>query len=347
MENHGRFDLGPSASASVPTRRQDIYFVDGAVEMPDLDRSSFSKEQMAIIKSLQQLDTRKNWKILLLFGLWAIGIWLSLASPLLPVTWTGIALSGCSITGLTVLMHEACHSWLSKNKSLNRWLGVLCGMTGLVSMSAYRSIHLVHHSVARSEADPDDIEETAPKSIPLVVVYYIVLLAGIYIYLGTVAVVGYQHANTTWRKRILFEVVLIAATIALVLWFFPVEVVLKAWIFPILVAGQLANVRGLAEHGLTTSGNRFSETRTVVSNGFVRFFMSNSNFHLEHHLFPAIPWYNLRKLHTIIEPQRLASSASIYSGYLPFLWDFFKSTWAGILPGKSLVPPHVREQYGR
>ena len=337
----------PPASASVPTRRQDIYFVDGAVEMPDLDRRSFSKGQMEIIKSLQQLDTRKNWKILLLFGLWAIGIWLSLASSLLLVTWTGIALSGCSITGLTVLMHEGCHSLLSKNKSLNRWLGVLCGIPGLVSMSAYRSIHLVHHSLARSEVDPDDIERSAPKSIPLVLVYYIVLLAGIYIYLVTVAVVGYRHANATCRKRILFEFVLIVATVALAFWFLPVAVVLKAWIFPILVAGQLANVRGLAEHGLTTSGNPFSETRTVVSNGFVRFFMSNLNYHLEHHLFPATPWYHLRKLHAIIEPERIASSASIYSGYLPFLRDFFKSTWAGILPEKSLVPPHVREQYGR
>jgi fatty acid desaturase len=214
-------------------------------------------------------------------------------------------------------------------------------------MSAYRSIHLVHHSLARSEVDPDDFERTAPKSIPLVAVYYVVLLVGIYIYLVTVAVVGYRHANAICRKRILFEFGLIVAVVMAAFWFFPAGVVLNAWIFPILFAGQLANVRGLAEHGLTTSGNPFSETRTVVSNGFVRFFMSNLNYHLEHHLFPATPWYNLRKLHAVIEPERSAASASVYPGYLAFLWDFFKSTWAGILPEKSLVPPHVREQYGR
>ncbi|HEX7517520.1 MAG TPA: fatty acid desaturase [Chthoniobacterales bacterium] len=337
----------PSVSTQARTRRQNIYFVDGEVELPSLDRRSFSKRQMEIVKSLQRLDTRRNWKILLLFGLWAAGIGLSLASPLSLLTFSGIALSGCSITGLTVLMHESCHSLLSKNKTINRWLGVVCGIPALVSMSAYRSIHLVHHSLARSEIDPDDIENSAPKSIPLVLVYYVVLLAGIYIYLVTVALVGYRHANAQARKHIAVEFALIVAALASAFYFFPGAWVLKAWIFPMFVAGQLANVRGLAEHGLTTAGNPFSETRTVVSNGFVRFFMSNLNFHLEHHLFPATPWYNLRKLHSLIEPERVASSASVYSGYLPFLRDFFKSTWAGILPDKSLVPPHVREQYGR
>lgn len=337
----------PQVSPNVTTRRQNIYFVDREVELPSIDRSSFSKRQMEMIKPLQQLETWKNWKILLLFGLWALGIWLSLASSSMLLTLSGIVLSGCSLTGLTVLMHEGCHQLLSKNKLINRWLGVVCGIPGLVSMSAYRSIHLVHHSLARSEIDPDDIENTAPKSIPLVLVYYVVLLAGIYIYLVTVVVSGYRHANSKCRRRIVVEFGLLVAAIASAFWLLPAAVVLKAWIFPLLVAGQLANVRGLAEHGLTTAGNPFSETRTVVSNRFVRFFMSNLNYHLEHHLYPATPWYNLRKLHAVIEPERIASSASIYSGYLPFLWDFFRSTWAGILPDKSLVPPHVREQYGR
>jgi fatty acid desaturase len=102
-------------------------------------------------------------------------------------------------------------------------------------------------------------------------------------------------------------------------------------------------VRGLAEHGLTTSDNVFTETRTVRSNRFVSFMMNNLNYHLDHHLFPGVPWYNLPKLHALLREEYVAAGSSIYPSYTAFLIDFLKVTWSGYVPDVRLIPAHLRE----
>lgn len=45
------------------------------------------------------------------------------------------------------------------------------------------------------------------------------------------------------------------------------------------------------------AGDYGSSTRTVVLDPVTSFFYADMNFHLEHHHFPAIPHYNLRRVH--------------------------------------------------
>ena len=321
-----------------------IYFCDDPQEVAQLSRKDLPRETIEAIRSLQQLDTRHNWKILFFFALWAAGGWVMLQNHGLAVSALCVVIMGLCINGLPILMHDACHALLSKNATLNRWLGFICGVPGLVSGSAYRSIHAWHHAELRSENDPDDIENSAPKSFPLVVVYYVVLLIGIYMYLFTVASVGYSKAGQSMKHYIVMEYFLIAGIIGTVFVLFPYAAVVKLWGLPLLVAGQLSNVRGLAEHGLTTGGNPFTNARTVLSNRFVRFFMSNLNYHLEHHLFPGVPYYNLPKVHALLNGIYGRTGSSVYRSYTQFLTDFFRITWHGIIPNIRLIPDHVREE---
>ena len=46
-----------------------------------------------------------------------------------------------------------------------------------------------------------------------------------------------------------------------------------------------------------TDGDYESSTRTVVLDPVTAFFYADMNYHLEHHHFPAIPHYNLRRVH--------------------------------------------------
>jgi fatty acid desaturase len=48
-----------------------------------------------------------------------------------------------------------------------------------------------------------------------------------------------------------------------------------------------------------TDGDYQSSTRTVVLDPVIGFFYADMNFHLEHHYFPAIPHYNLRRVHEV------------------------------------------------
>jgi fatty acid desaturase len=75
----------------------------------------------------------------------------------------------------------------------------------------------------------------------------------------------------------------------------------------------------------------------------VSFMMNNLNYHLDHHLFPGVPWYHLPKLHAILREEYLAAGSSIYPSYTAFLIDFLKVTWAGYVPNVRLIPEHLRE----
>jgi fatty acid desaturase len=42
-------------------------------------------------------------------------------------------------------------------------------------------------------------------------------------------------------------------------------------------------------------------TRTFYANPILRFLYSNMNYHVEHHMFPSVPYYNLPALHEVIK----------------------------------------------
>jgi fatty acid desaturase len=123
----------------------------------------------------------------------------------------------------------------------------------------------------------------------------------------------------------------------------PYHRMLKGWLYPLLVAGQFANLRGLAEHGLTTGGNELTDTRTVTTHPTLAFMMCNINFHLEHHLYPGIPWYNLPKLHALLRDEYVEAGSSVYRSYAAFLWDVAKALTHGVVLGSRLIPSHIRE----
>lgn len=321
-----------------------IYYCDNPKELSLLSRKDLSAETWQKIRDLQKLALRHNWRIGLFFALWGIVGWavLNVQSALVEIFC--IVLMGFVVNGLPILMHESCHSLLYKNTLLNRWVGFVCGLPGFVAVSAYRSIHLLHHATTRTEKDPDDIEVNRPKSLPLVIIYYFVLLLGIYVYIFTVAARGFQKAHRAVRNHIIVEYAIMVGVVLLLFVIFPAGAVLKVWLYPLLVAAQLSNVRGLAEHGLTTSGNPFTDSRTVLSNRFVSFMMCNLNYHLEHHLFPGVPWYNLPKVHQLLRQDFQKAGASVYRGYTQFLLDFFRVTTTGIIPNVRLIPKHIREE---
>lgn len=88
---------------------------------------------------------------------------------------------------------------------------------------------------------------------------------------------------------------------------------------------------GLAEN---VSDHRLN-TRTVLMNPFSRFVYLNMNYHLEHHLFTMVPYYNLPKLHRLIQPDVPAPEPSIFAAFrrlLPVLVKQLRYKDAVIIP---------------
>jgi fatty acid desaturase len=78
-----------------------------------------------------------------------------------------------------------------------------------------------------------------------------------------------------------------------------------AWLY--IVTG-LTQHAGLAEDVLDHRLN----SRTVYMNPIVRFLYWNMNYHVEHHMFPMIPYHNLPALHEEVK----ADMPKPYSGFL-------------------------------
>ncbi|MEM6759872.1 MAG: fatty acid desaturase [Pseudomonadota bacterium] len=80
-------------------------------------------------------------------------------------------------------------------------------------------------------------------------------------------------------------------------------------------------------------------TRTVHMNLMHRFLYLNMNYHVEHHMFTMVPYYNLPKLHALLAHDLPAPDRSIGAAYrrlLPVLWRQLRYKDAVIVPD---LPP--------
>ena len=77
-----------------------------------------------------------------------------------------------------------------------------------------------------------------------------------------------------------------------------------------VLTGILQHV-GLAEN---VSDHRLN-TRTVLMNPVSRFIYLNMNYHLEHHMFTMVPYYNLPKLHELIKHDVPRPEPSIHAAF--------------------------------
>ena len=65
--------------------------------------------------------------------------------------------------------------------------------------------------------------------------------------------------------------------------------------------------------------------------------MCNTNYHLEHHLCPGIPLYNLPRVHSLLQPEFRRAGSFIYKSYLKFMWDTLRTGVHGFAPKPSAI----------
>ena len=98
--------------------------------------------------------------------------------------------------------------------------------------------------------------------------------------------------------------------------------VLLIGLLPGMLGAWLYNYTGLTQHaGLPENvlDHRLN-CRTVYMNPVLRFLYWNMNYHVEHHMFPMVPYHQLPKLHEAIKadcPPPYASTLQAYAEILP------------------------------
>ncbi len=288
------------------------------------------RERKEKIRELHKTNPVYTAIIPVFFAIWAAAAYFILQMPNVWLKLPGYFLIGMILHSLGILMHEGLHGKLYKSKKLNRWIGFFCGAPALVGISAYKTVHLYHHRFERGIEDPDEFENIARRPFVLKLVLLGWFFVGAYFYIFHVPITGLRLGNRLERRRIIEEYLLLIALIVLAFQLVPIDILSQIWLLPILFAAQLAQVRGLAEHVFTAGDDPVRATRTVHSNFLVRFFMCNMNYHLEHHLYPGVPWYNCRRLHFLLLDDIRKAGGSVYNSYLVYLWDMVKALFSKV-----------------
>ena len=242
-----------------------------------------------------------------------------------------ILIIGARMHALAILMHDATHFRFLKNR---RWNDLITNLTTMYpifsSIDQYRQNHLRHHQHLNTEHDPDWVakfgkrEFTFPKTrleFILTVLSYFTLIQGIRDTLWFLRRFGSSEKKAKTGRlnyvRLAFYVVLATVLTLTGGWaYFGLY-----WVIPYLTTFFMFQyIRSVAEHfGELEYDHLLSSTRTVRANWLERFFLSphNVGYHLEHHLYPGVPFYNLPRLHRLLMVDaEYREKAHITEGYL-------------------------------
>lgn len=307
----------------------------------------------AIYSLARDLRPSRNLMILVFGAIWLAAGALVLAYPIWVVKLPGYLVMGASLHALGILMHEAVHGNFFRRRPIDRVAAFLLGAPALVSGAAYRVTHLLHHRYNRGARDPDELSNYGHSRRLLSFVFYSWTLFGMLAFLVHVPVNALRHGTPRQRREVVAEcgvlLLIYAAVIATALQQRAVAALGHVWLAPLVVSFVIVNLRGWSEHLLTVPGHPLTQTRTVTSNAVVRFFLCNLNYHLEHHLFPAVPWYHLPRLHGLLREEFQRAGAFTYRSYARFFWDALREGIHGLAParrGPAGAPPGDVDDWG-
>ncbi len=246
----------------------------------------------------------------------------------------GVVVIGGRQLGLAVLMHDAAHGIMCKTLWLNNFLGRwLCGNALGVSMDGYRTYHLKHHLHTQQDEDPDlSLSKPFPITKASLRRKIIRDLTGQTFWKQRKAQfvngMGEQgmpiaqradYARTRLGSYILVNGILFAGlALAGYWWLYPVM-----WILPMATFNMMiTRIRNIAEHAVVPDNNDpFRYARTTLADPLTALLVApyGVNYHVEHHLFMWVPWYNLRKLHKILLRKGYGERMEIQPSYLAVL----------------------------
>jgi fatty acid desaturase len=266
-------------------------------------------------EELRALSRTTNWQgALMLAG----DVGLLAAAFALAILWPGpitaviaVPLIAGRQLAFAIVMHDCAHNALFRSQWLNvlagNWIG---GAAVDVPLGLYRDYHLDHHRHAGTEKDPDQgLVRGYPVTRASLRRKFVRDLTG---------QTALKEVLAAWRRpdwkaklpHLVFHAVLLAglalagAPWAYALW----------WVARIFVYPALMRLRNIGEHGVAVDRYDLEprlNTHTTVARWFERLLVApnNVNYHLEHHMFAAVPPYNLPKLH------RLLAGRGYYEGY--------------------------------
>jgi fatty acid desaturase len=275
--------------------------------------------------TLAALNQRSDWQgllqtlghlgLLLLSGAaawYAAGHW---PGPVLVLI---LFLHGTMYAFLLNGFHELCHGTVFKTRALNTLFLNIFSFLGWFNPVFFWTSHQEHHKYTLHP--PDDLEVVLPVELTLASFYKSAVINpwGFYNRLKGVIRLSRGRLEGEWehvlfpaaepeKRQRLFNwarTLLVGHTLLAV-----VSLAWGFWLLPVLITlapfygGWLLFLCNNTQHvGLQDNVPDYRLcTRTIILHPFVQFLYWHMNFHIEHHMYAAVPCYKLAQLHRAIE----------------------------------------------
>lgn len=244
----------------------------------------------------------------------------------------GALLLGGRQLGFFVLEHECGHGTLFKTQCLNDWVGHwLTGALGFANMDAYMRQHLVHHRRAGSQEDPDlanyqdypisrqRLRRKLKRDLTGKTGWR--YLKGVLTATTCMSRLPEEKRQSLKRGLIVNGLLLLILTASGNAWLYLLWLVALVFVNPLVT-----RIRQIGEHAAVpalTSEDPRENTRTLHANWLERALICphRVNYHLEHHLLPSVPSYNLKKLHKLLAAKGYYEGVHFSKGYINMLQE--------------------------
>ena len=264
--------------------------------------------------------------------------------------WCCFVLNMLALHMVGTVIHDACHNVAHPNRIMNAVLGHGSALMLCFSFPVFTRVHMQHHAnVNDPDNDPDHLVSTLG---PLWLINARFMYHEVYFF-----------RRRLWRKYELLEWVLarlvLAVILAIACYYDFIGYVFNFWFVPLAFVGlALGLFFDYLPHRPFKERDRWKNARVYPSR-ILNWIIMGQNYHLVHHLWPSVPWYNYEKAYFATKPllDRKGCHQSIGllqtpQDFLGFIYDivlgirFHKSEQAETCQEPAHVLPPLPEKVG-
>lgn len=296
-------------------------------EVVDEADGQFSRriDRKALAAVTREMSQVNNGRALLTLACQWLGIAAAFGFVLMVDRWWAWPIAAVIIASrqhaLLALMHESAHYHFLSNRAVSDVVSdMLCAFPLNMTTAGYRHEHMLHHRYVNTPQDPywagqiPDASWHFPRTPLRATAVFLGDALGIYApthlkvvmpwtYWGRLVgkaqprISAFEHARYWFYVATLVTVLVTTGAWMhwLLLWVMPTTTVMMAFF----------RMRALGEHPLEADpkGDETLETRDVAATPLEAFFIAplNVHYHLTHHSFPSVPFYNLPAMHKELE----------------------------------------------
>ncbi len=209
--------------------------------------------------------------------------------------------AGNLVRGMGSITHDAAHGTVARSRLGVYVIGCLSWLPSFMSFTLYRSYHLDHHRIVNMPHDTDRVQTSRWTNRPILArLLRIVIFTALYPAYWALRVGRHYRVLSAGRKiRVWLELAVGYGALFALRPLMGGDAWALFFVSLVMTSFVLASLTTMAEHfDVDYHHDPAYASRTYATESWlIDWVWGSSTYHVEHHGFPGIPYYNLRRFH--------------------------------------------------